>query len=362
MKPKLVILNSKGEPIKLNAIEQYNAQWMARYLKDRFGENPQTPFLNSLGYDVAITTLTTVSKRITEQKFFEVAPADFFAVKVGEGTWSDQITTYRSFNVADQFETGIINTGGQNGRLAVADAAIDALNIKVYPWAKAIGYSIFDLEYAAKSGNWDLASAKEKARKINWDLGIQRLAFLGARGLNASTGTCLGFLNQPGVAINTTRITKAISSMSTAELKVFCAGVIEDYRNNNQRTAWPTTFTIPESDYNGLASQASPDFPIKSTLQLLEEMFATICRNKNFKILPLAYCDAAYHSDVTAIAGKQVYVLSRYDEESGRMDVPLDYTTTLANSLDNFSFQNAGYGQFTGYLAYRPLEMLYFQY
>lgn len=362
MKKKFMIKNSEGNPIVLNAVEAYNANWMARTLQNQFGANPMTPHLNALGYDVAITTLTTVTKKITEQHFYEIPFADYLPVRVGEGTWSDQLTTYRSFNAADDFETGVINTGGQNARLASADAAVDALNIKVFPWAKSIGYSIFDLEFAAKSGNWDVVSAKEKARKENWDLGIQRIMFLGARGLNGATGSCLGLLNQPGVTVNTTVITKAISAMSVAELKVFCAQVVEAYRSNCNRTAWPTAFIIPESDYNGLASQASPDFPIKSTLQLLEEMFQTICRNKSFKILPLAYGDAAYHADVASIAGKQVYVLLKQDDTTIRADIPLDYTTTLANSLDNFSFQNAGYGQFTGVLAYRPLEVLYFQY
>lgn len=349
-----IILNSKGQPIKLTKAEQFHADYMQRQVNERFG--------NSLGYEVSITTLTTIVKKITEQKFFEIPPADYLPVRVGEGTWSSNLTTYRSFDTASEFEDGLINTGGQNARLATADAGVDALNIKVQNWAKSIGWSIFDLELAAKSGNWDLVSAKEKSRKRNWDLGIQRVAFLGARGLNASSGPCLGLLNQPGVAINTTVITKAISSMTTTELKTFTATVVNAYRSNCQRTAWPTHFIIPESDYNGLASQASPDFPIKSTLQLLEEMFQVITRNKSFKILPLAYADAAYHADVTAIAGKQVYLLLNYDEESVRMDIPLDYTNTLANSIDNFSFQNAGYGQFTGVLAYRPLEMLYFTY
>lgn len=349
-----IIRNSKGEPITLTPQEQYHADYMQRKVNARFG--------NSLGYEVSITTLTTIVKKITEQKFFEVPPADYLPVKVGESTWSTNLTTYRSFDLADEFETGIVNTGGQNSRLATADAGVDALNIKVYPWAKSVGWSIFDLEFAAKSGNWDLVSAKEKARKRNWDLGVQRIAFLGARGQNGATGTCLGLLNQAGITVNTTVITKAISSMSVAELKVFTAQLIESYRNNVQRTAWPTHFIIPESDYNGLASQASPDFPIKSTLQLLEEMFQVIVRNKGFKILPLAYGDAAYHADVASIAGKQVYCLLNYDEESIRMDIPLDYTNTLANSLDNFSFQNVGYGQFTGVLAYRPLELMYYQY
>lgn len=348
------ILNSKGEPIRLTNEEAHFANLLQQEINGKFK--------NSLGYEVSITTLTTIMKKITEQKFFEIPPADYLPVRVGEGAWSTNLTTYRSFDIADEFETGVINTGGQNARQAAADAGVDALNIKVYNWAKSIGWSIFDLEFAAKSGNWDLVTAKEKARKRNWDLGIQRIAFLGARGQNGATGTCLGLLNQAGITTNTTVITKAISAMTTTELKAFTAAVVEAYRSNVQRTAWPTHFVIPESDYNGLASQASPDFPIKSTLQLLEEMFQVITRNKSFKILPLAYGDAAYHTDVSTIAGKQVYVLLNYDEESLRMDIPVDYTNTLANSLDNFSFSNSGYGQFTGVLAYRPLELLYFTY
>lgn len=357
-----VILNSAGKPIRMNAVQAHNAKWMAAKLREQYGDNPETPYLNSLGYEVAITTLTAISQKVSEQKLFQIAPADFLPVRVGFGTWSTNITSYRSFDVAEEFETGIVNTGGQNSRMANADAAIDALNIKVFPWAKAVGYSIFDLEFAAKSGNWDLVSAKEKSRKRNWDLGIQRIAFLGARGQNSASGSCLGLLNQAGVTINSSIITQPINAMSTSDLKQFCGTVVEAFRSNCNRTAYPTHFAIPESDYNGLAAQASADFPIKSTLQVLEEMFQVICRNKSFKILPLAYADAAYHSDVASIAGKQVYALYNYDEESIRIDIPLDYTTTLANSLDNFSFQNAGYGQFTGVLAYRPLELLYFQY
>lgn len=346
------ICNDKGEAIILNAQEKWHAEWMQRQLNEKFG--------NTLGYEVSITTLTTISKKISTQKFFEIAPADYLPVRVGEGTWSTNITTYRSFDVADEFETGMINTGGQNSRLAAADAAVDALNIKVYPWAKSIGWSIFDLELAAKSGNWDLVSAKERSRKRNWDLGIQRVAFLGARGINGSGGSCLGLLNQAGVTTDTATITQPISQMAPGDLKQFLTVLMETYRSNNNRTAWPTHFIIPESDYNGLAAQASANFPMISTLKLLEDALQVITRNKNFKILPLAYGDKAYHGDVAAIAGKQVYCLLNYDEESLRMDIPLDYTNTLANSLDNFSFQNAGYGQFTGVLAYRPLEMIYY--
>lgn len=347
-----VICNSKGEPIKLTPMEKYHCDYIQRLVNERYG--------NALGYEVNITTLTTIIKRITEQKFFQVAPADFLPVKVGEGTWSSNLTTYRSFQIADEFETGIINLGGNNARLASGDAGVDALNIKVNNWAKAIGWSIFDLEVAAKSGNWDLVAAKEKTRKENWDLGIQRVAFLGARGQNGNGGSCLGLLNQAGVTFDASLITTALSAMTYTQLATFQQQAIARYRSNCNYTAFPTHFVIPELDYNGLAAQSSPQFPIKSTLQLLEEGFQVITRNKQFKILPLAYANAVNAGGaLPSGAATGLYTFLKYDEESVRMDIPLDYTNTLANSLDNFSFQNAGYGQFTGVLAYRPLEMYY---
>lgn len=357
--PKMpIILNSAGQPIVLNQFEKHRAKWLARQLWDKHGViHTNSSINNAIGYEIQITTLTTISKRISEQKFFQIPPADYLPLVVGEGAFSTNLTTYRSFDLADEFETGLINTGGQNSRLASADAGVDSLNIKVFDWGKSIGWTIFDLEFAAKSGNWDLVSAKEKARKRNWDLGIQRIAFLGAVGNNGASGSCLGLLNQPGITNNTSVITQPINQMTTASLKTFTATVVEAYRSNNNRTAWPTHFVIPESDYNGLASQASPDFPIKSTLQLLEEMFQVITRNKNFKILPLAYADPAYSG-----FSYHIYTLLNYDEESLKMQIPLDYTNTLANSLDNFGFQNVGYGQFTGVLVLRPLEMIYFTY
>lgn len=352
------VINSKGdtavlnvprwdnasEPVILNAREAKTASYYQRVA-------------NSLGYEVQITTLTAISKDISEQKFYEAAPADYYDIKVGEGAWSSNITTYRSFNVADAFETGIINLGGQNSRLGSADAAVDALNILVNNWAKEITWTIPELEMASRSGNWDLVSAKEKARKENWDLGVQRIAFLGANGLNAPGGSCLGLLNQPGVTINTTLITSPISSFSPATLATFCAQVIETFRANCNRSAWPDRFVVPESDYNGMAAQSSPTFPIKSILQVLEEALQITTRNPKFKILPIAYGDTAYNS-----SGKQLYALYRSDIRTMVMNVPVPFTSTMANSINNFQFQNAAYGQFTGMQLLRPLELLYFQY
>lgn len=346
---KHLVTNSKGEEIVLNSKEKHVAEYWERHIK------------NSLGYEVQITTLTQIVKKVSEQKLYQIAPADFVPIRVGEGTWSSNLTTYRSFDISDEFESGIINSGDSNTRLSVGDAGVDALNIKVNNWAKNCGWSIFALEQAAKSGNWDLVSAKEKTRKRNWDLGIQRVAFLGARGQNSGvSASCLGLLNQVGITFDATLITAPLSGLSSAQLSTFQQLALQRYRANCNYTAFPTHFVVPESDYNGMAAQASATFPMKSILELLQEGFQIITRNKNFKILPLVYAQAANAGGaLPAAAATQMYAFLNYDEESLRMDIPLDYTNTLANSLDNFMFQNAGYGQFTGVLAYRPAELYY---
>lgn len=99
----MVITNSKGEPIVLNEREQRVAEQNQR-------------IINALGYEVNVTTLTTIAKKVTEQKFFEIAPADYLPVRVGEGSWSSNLVTYRSYQLSDDFSSGVINTGGNSSR------------------------------------------------------------------------------------------------------------------------------------------------------------------------------------------------------------------------------------------------------
>ena len=331
------VVNEKGEPLLLNAREQAVADRNQR-------------IVNELGFNIDITTLTTIVREVSEQKFFEIAPADYLPVRVGEGAWSQHLTTYKSFALGDDFETGILNTGGNNARLAVADAGVDSVTIPISNWAKQIGYTLFDLELAAQSGNWDLVTSKEESRVKNWQLGIQKVAFVGTK-----SGKHKGLYNLVGITPNTTVIPKFIGAMSPAELKSLVGKLIGTFRMNCAHTAWPTHFIIPENDYTALSNQASADFPIKSVLQLLEEAFRQTTKNAGFQILPNAYGQKEHNP-----AGKNRYILENYDAKSIRMDLPVDYTNTVANSIDNFSFQNVGYGQFTGVGLYRELEIMYF--
>jgi len=334
------ILNSKGEPIVLNDRE---AQMAAH----------QEKMFNALGYEIDITSLTQILKKVSEQKFFKIAPADYVPVVVGEGAWSTNLVTYLSYSLGGGFEEGVLNTGANSSRVASADTGVEPKVLAVKNWAKGIGWSVFDLQHALNAGNWDLVAAKEKARKLNWDLGIQKTAFLGLKG----SSDVLGLLNQSGVTVNTTLITAPLSGLTAANFTAFCAAIIEAYRVNSDRTAMPSHFIMPESDYNGMAAPFS-DFPIKSKLQVLQEAFAVVTQNPQFKILPCAYADAAYSDSVLSSAR---YTLLNYEEESVRMNIPVDYTTTMANTLNGLSFENAAYGQFTGVQALRPKEMLYLE-
>ena len=341
------VAGDDGAPIILNKREAQSAIMLQHKYDNEIR--------NALGFEVPITTLYAISKRITEQKFFQIAPAEYMPLRVGENAWSDNILTYRDYAIGGDFEAGNINTGASNTRLSEADAGIDSVINPVINWAKQISWSFPDLKMAARSGNWDLVTSKERARKKNWDLGIQKVAFLGS----VSNPNVNGLFTQPNVTANTSLITAYINSLNAANFATFVQTIIGAYRSNCGFTAWPTHFIIPELDYNGLGALvpgSAGTFPIPM-LDYLTNIFKLITRNPEFKILPCAYADS-----INNPAAKHYYTLLNYDEDSLRMDIPVDYSNTLQNTINGFQFQNVGYGQVTGVIAFRPLEMLYFDY
>lgn len=332
-----------GQQVELNEREQRIADF-------------NQEICNSLGYEINITTLTMISKKVVEQKFFTIAPADYYPVVVGEGAWSTSIQTFREFSTAGDFEEGFINLGENNSRLADADAGVDSVNLKVKNWAKVISYSIFELESAQRNNNWSVIEAKERSRKKNWDLGVQRTAFLGAR--NDSSVKGLLTLTSDGVNANTALLDGYIKDMNATDFQAFLSDVMGAYRSNSNYTSNPDRFIIPELDYDGLAATAAENFPNKSKLQRLLEVFRAITGNQNFQILRLAYADQVNNADVSGL-NKNRYTLLNSDPDSVNMYIPIDYTNTLANTVNNIQYQGGAYGQVTGAQALRPLEMLY---
>lgn len=305
---------------------------------------------NSLGYSQIISTLTAVGRRVSEQKFYEISPADYVPVVMGNGAYKKQIINWRTFVKGEGFATGIIGNASNNARLASTDAAFDMVSQNVIAWAKSISWNLFELQEALQAGTlFGLVEAKELARKKEWDLGIQSVAF---KGIGAETG----LLNNASAVTNTTAITKKINTMTAAEFNTFVGTIYEVYRANTSRTAKPTAFYMPESEWNGLINFPDSTFPLKTKLQLLEEAFKTITMNSAFKLLPCAYCDKANSPDGT----NNFYVMLNYDESSVKMDIPLQYQSLAAGTVNGFTFENVAYGQFTGVIAQRPKELMYF--
>jgi hypothetical protein len=309
---------------------------------------------SSLGYQIALDTLTFIKKQITEQKFYQVAPADYVPISVGDGAFSQNILTNTTINASADFEEGIINQGSANDRLATADVGVSSKTMKVANWAKAIGYSIFEIEQALQANNWDIIESKHRARKQNWDLGIQKMAFLGSIG---NPTAFPGLLTQSIVNSDTTTLTGQISALSAADFATFIATILAAYQSNCAYTAFPTHFVIAQDDYVALATPVSSTYPVVTKMTYLKDAFEKIVPG-GVKILPSAY--AIGSSAVGSTIGHHRYAMYRYDAESIRMDIPVDYTVTQPNTLNNFQFQDAAYGQFTGVGVYRALELLYF--
>lgn len=361
-----IITNSRGEivtnvpdaagnAIILNQQESYEAMRLQRLFNELAPGMPE--FANSLGYEVNITTLYAISKRVVTQKFATLPPADYMPVRVGENAWADNILTFRSYALGGDFEAGLVNTGSGNARIADADAGVDSLTNPVLNWWKQVNWSIFDLKLAARSGNWDIVTAKETARKTNWDLGVQRIAFLGSN----TIPTVLGLLTQAGITTNTTLIQENINTMTASQFNTFVAGLIAAYQSNSAYTAMPNRFVIPQQDYLGLAT------PIPGTLgtypvpmlTYIEDAFKRMTRNEDFKIMGCFYCDKANNTTVSGL-NTNIYALYNSNEDSLRMDIPVDYTSMVQNTINGAQFTSVAVGQLTGPLAYRPLEMLYF--
>lgn len=319
----------------------------------------------TMGFQIARDTLTYIRKDVVTQKFYEVdgGLTTYVPLPVGEGAFAQSILTNLDFSSGGDFESGIINTGSNNDRLAQVDASVVSKTALVANWAKGIGYSVFDIEQALMANNWDAIAAKERSRKRNWDLGIQALTFLGSK---TNPTDFPGLLTSSEINVNTTLIAQPISTMNAATFNTFVATLISAYFTNSNKTAKPDRFLIPYSDFFGLQTMVpnvigtgEGQYPV-SKLEFLLKAFRLATQNPNFQILPLAYADA----DVNTSWGvyKQVYLLYRYDVESVRMDIPVDYTVTQANTINNFQFQSASYGSFTGVHFYRPLEGLMFTY
>lgn len=312
---------------------------------------------SGLGYQYTIQTTTQIRAKTISQKFYTVPPADFLSVIPGTGAWLEDIKTNIVYDVAAAFESGIISTASGPSQIANVDVGTAPITSRITTVAKGYQYSTPELQKALAANNWDVVASKLEALKRHFDLGIQKIAFLGL--INDLTNTP-GLLTNANVTANTSRITANISTFSAASFATMVSGIIADYVSNCSYTAMPNTFLIPTDDFVGLATPVASGFPVVSMLTYLEDAFKRITGNANFKIAPLAYGIGANNAAYVSTSGKSRYVLYNNDIDTLWMDIPVNFTLTPAGTANNFNWQGVGVMQFTGVTIARPAEVLYF--
>lgn len=311
---------------------------------------------SSLGYQYAIQTTTQIRAKVLEQKFYKVPPAEFMTVIPGTGAWKEEIKTNAVYDVSGPFEQGLISVASGPSQLAQVDVGTSPKTAKVNTWAKVYGYSIPEVQKALAANNWDPVQGKMSALKRQWDLGIQKVAFLGLKGDSDTPG----LLTSADVNVDTTTITENISAMSADDFATFVSIVLGVFADNANFTVMPNMFAIPLDDFLGLVTPVSASFPVTNKLQYLLDAFKMATGNANFQIRGLAYGQAAFNAGYVSAGGKSRYVLYNNDPETVAMDLPVDFTLTPAGTANNFNFQGVGAGQFTGSIIYRPREVCYF--
>ncbi len=306
----------------------------------------------TLGVQYTIQTTTLIRARIVEQVFYEIAPAEHMPVVIGEGAYMENIETNIEYQSAGDFESGFQSTAEET-RITNVDANIAPISATIKTWVGGYQYTDLAVEKALRSNNWNPIEAKMRANKKRWDLGVQKIAFLGSY----SDSRVPGLITNSGVTVNSSVITVNISAMTYTQFAAFVATIMAAYFLNSNDTVLPDTFAIPYQDWLGLVVPISPQFPNVSQLTYLMEAFKAATGNPNFKMYPCAYCDKANN---TAFNNTNRYVLYRNNEETMRMDIPLPFVLRAPMSADNFRWNGVALGQLTGLVIYRVPECLYF--
>lgn len=306
----------------------------------------------SAGFQYAIDTLSYIRSQIINQKFYEIAIADYMPVDVGEGAWGDEIVQNLAFMQSGGFFDGDVTNQDNTGRIAQVNAGLDPIRMRSQIWAKATGWSIMEIERAARASNWDVVSTKLEALKKSWDLGIQEVAFIGH-----PDGLITGLLNDSEVTINTTLVAASLTAMTEAQFTTFVGGLLPAYFANSNDTTLPDTFIIPNDDFLGLGVPYSPSFPNISKLQYLLDTMRALTGNPNFQVLGLSYAQATRNA--SRGINQNRYVLYRNDPETMKMAIPVDFTMLEADTTNRINWQQAAYGQYSGLLVNRKREVLY---
>ena len=309
----------------------------------------------SLGYQYTIQTTTQIlPERVIGQTFYTVPFEKFVPVEVGVAAWMESIKINTGFRLAGNFFNGLSSLNQGNAQMARVDVGIAPVNVAIDTFTAGYDYTISEIKKALASDNWDVVSDKMLALKEMWDLGLQYVCFLG----NPQDQTNFpGLLTNSNVTVNNAIIPQLISSFTAAQFATLVAQIIQAYFANTNSTMMPNTFVIPYTDWNGLMTPVSAQFPNVSMITYLLDAFKQVTGRPDFQILPLAYCDTANNG---TLIGHYRYALYHRDPKTMRMFIPVDFLLNPAGTANNWQWQGVAAGQFTSPVLIKPAEVLYF--
>lgn len=308
--------------------------------------------VDSLGFEQLITTQTEIVAGVIQTKYYELlgqSLSDFVPFDVGRGAYSTNIFQYTAGYVGSPFESGLVQPSTGLGINAKSSIQIDGISIKNNFWRMdyEVSHEIIEMGKVNVQA-FSIIEENEKARKKVYDLGMQKVTFLGIPDNGVE-----GLLNMAAVNIDTSLFPVKLAAMSSAQLQTLASNLLAAYLANNGATQMPNRLCIPTSDYVALGVPSDPNFPLKTKRDILEEAL------RQGGAVDIKIVHTTYNEKAASDGQHARYVLYRHDADSLRMYIPKPYTPHALYPMNGVDFISVAESQFSGVVAIRPKEMLY---
>lgn len=308
--------------------------------------------VDSVGFEKLITTQTEIVAGVIQTKYYELlgqSLSDFVPFDVGRGAYSTNIFQYTAGYVGSPFESGLVQPSTGLGINAKSSIQIDGISIKNNFWRMdyEVSHEIIEMGKVNVQA-FSIIEENEKARKKVYDLGMQKVTFLGIPENDVD-----GLLNIAAVNIDTSLFPVKLASMTSAQLQTLASKLLAAYLDNNGATQMPNRLCIPTSDFVALGVPSDPNFPLKTKRDILEEAL------RQGGAVDMKIVHTTYNEKASADGQHARYVLYRHDADSLRMYIPKPYTPHALYPMNGVDFISVAESQFSGVVAIRPKEMLY---
>ncbi|SRR6266403_1825883 len=319
-----------------------------------------------LGFKVDISTLAQISQEVIEQKLYFTDLNDFVPVKAGENPFYDSTVFYKTFKFDNNPEDGIISVNNK-GQFKEIEVGSDKFTVNRYFWAKQASWNFLQATQAGLV-NQNLITQKTEWLAENHAQFLQNTAMYGYTfdaGTGLFTGDAIPAAQGLPVTVNTSLITKPLSTMTAAEINAFIQAIIAAYQANNAIYEMPDTFVMPQSDYTGTAAFINPAFPVanSSFIDVLLTAFRIATNNPNFRIIGTPYAQKTFAANTvfgaTAPILKDRYILYKNQKKSLEFDIPVPLTFLSTGTVNQFTFAQLAFSQTGQVQNKRTQDMLY---